>query len=309
MGNSIAIPSFSPSQLRTIKQTVAKDTNQEEFDLFMEACRSYGLDPFRKQIHAAVYSKDDPKRRKMSIIVSRDGQRVMAHRCGDYRPATEPATITYDQDLKSPTNPLGIVSARVTLFKQDRNGEWFPVAGEAYWDEFAPVKDEWAFDQQAGKRQPTGNKTLDATGQWAKMPRLMIAKCAESQALRAGWPEQFGNIYSEEEMDRLAAESSASEELREYERAEREARIGGPALMMVFDDTATLTRVPVGAAHDRVAEFLDAAEPEDVHKFEVRNRETLKELWAHDKAAALDLKKRIEAKTARLGSADEGEAA
>ena len=79
--------------------------------------------------------------------------------------------------------------------------------------------------------------------------------------------------------------------------------------MLVFDDTATLTKVPMGQVHDRVAEFITAASPEDAHKFEIRNREPLRELWAHDKAAALDIKKRIEAKTALLTGPTGDEAA
>lgn len=197
MATAIMQSGFNAAQLRTIKQTVAKDTNPTEFDLFMEACRSYGLDPFRKQIFAVVYAKDKPDKRKMSIIVSRDGQRVIASRCKDYRPASDPAAIIYDQELKGPLNPKGILSVTVKLWKQDNKGEWYPVIGEAYWDEFAPITDEWGENDQ-GKWARTGKKALDSSGQWAKMPVVMITKCAESQALRAGWPEQFGNVYSEE---------------------------------------------------------------------------------------------------------------
>lgn len=106
----------------------------------MEAARSYGLDPFRRQIIPLVFNKDakDQSRRRMSIVVSRDGLRVVAQRCGNYRPASEPAEIIYDEDLKGPTNPKGIVMARVYLWQQDKRGDWFKVVGEAMWDEFAP---------------------------------------------------------------------------------------------------------------------------------------------------------------------------
>ncbi|APX88681.1 phage recombination protein Bet [Brevirhabdus pacifica] len=298
MSNAVTLSGYTPAQIRTIKQTVAKDTNETEFDLFMEACRSYGLDPFRKQIHAVVYSKDRPDRRKMSIIVSRDGLRVLAQRCRDYRPASEPAQIVHDEALAGPTNPKGIVSATVRLWKQDNRGEWYPVIGEAYWDEFAPVMDEWAFDKEAGKRQPTGRKTLDQSGNWAKMPIVMLTKCAESQALRAGWPDQFGNIYSEEEMERLKTDTTASEALHELEQAEREARVGGAGILMVFDDTMKLEKVPMGMVHDRCADFLRTATPEEAHVFRVRNEHALRDFWVHDKGAALEIKKLIEGKEA-----------
>lgn len=302
MTNAISTSGYSAAQLRTIKDTVAADTNNSEFDLFMEACRSYRLDPFRKQIHAVVYNKDKPNKRKMSIIVSRDGLRVLAQRCKDYRPASEPAEIIYDADQKGPTNPKGIVSATVRLWKQDNRGEWFPVIGEAYWDEFAPIREKWA-ENENGKWSPTGKMELDY-GNWSKMPIVMITKCAESQALRAGWPDQFGNIYAEEEMDRLSTEATATEALEAYAQEERQKMVGGPALMMVFDDTMKLERVPLGEVMDRCLEKIEGSTPEEVHAFRIRNAESLKDFWAHNKADALELKKRIEKAEAKLNRSD-----
>lgn len=309
MTNAIAASGYSAAQLRTIKQTVAKDTDQTEFDLFMEACRSYRLDPFRKQIHAVVYNRDKPAKRSMSIIVSRDGLRVLAQRCKDYRPASEPAQIVYDADMKGPLNPKGILSVTVRLWKQDNRGEWFPVIGEAYWDEFAPIKDEWG-ENDEGKWRPTGNKALEA-GNWSKMPIVMITKCAESQALRAGWPDEFGNVYSEEEMDQLRAAATASEALEELERHEREAKLGGPGLLIAFDPNISLEKVPMGKVHDRCETFIRDATPEEAYAFSIRNTSSLREFWAHDKAAALDLKKQLEAKAEQFdpSSKDESEAA
>lgn len=302
MATAIEASGYNAAQLRTIKHTVAADTNDLEFDLFMEACRSYGLDPFRKQIHAVVYSKDKPDKRKMSIIVSRDGLRVLAQRCNDYRPASEPARIEYDDGSKGPANPKGIVSATVTLWKQDNRGEWYPVIGEAYWDEFAPIIDEWAWDDAKGKRAPTGKKSVE--GNWAKMPIVMITKCAESQALRAGWPDQFGNIYSEEEMTRLAVDQTATETLREMERAEREARIGGHGVLMVFDDAMKLEKVPMGNIADRCLEFVKQATPEEAHAFRIRNENSLREFWAHSPADALAVKKALDAKESQMKIGD-----
>lgn len=290
------IATFSPSQLQIIKTTVARDTNSSEFDLFMEACKSYGLDPFRKQIHAVVYNKDREDRRKMTIIVSRDGLRVLASRSGDYRPASEPAVIVYDDGLRGPTNPKGIFSATVKLWKQDKRGEWFPVIGEAHWDEFAPLSDEWGEDPETGKRRPTGKKTLDASGNWAKMPLVMITKCAESQALRAGWPETFGSLYSEEEMERLETQATASQAMEEFARAEREKRTGGAGLLMVFSDNGPLEKVSLGSVADRCIGFIEQNEPLEVWKFRTRNEHALRDFWAHMPGDALELKKKFEAK-------------
>lgn len=289
----MSLTTYTPSQIQTIKRTVAKDTNADEFDLFMEACRSYHLDPFRKQISAIVFNKDNAAKRQMSIIVSRDGYRVLAQRCGDYRPASDPVEYEMDESLKSGTNPSGVVKASTRLWKQDRKGDWYPVYGEAYWDEFAPIKDEWAWNEQQRKRTPTGKKTVE--GNWAKMPRVMIAKCAESQALRAGWPDQFGGVYSEEEMDRavtIDAQATASEIVAQQEAEDRERRVGR-GIVAIFDGPA-LESVPSGQFYDRAIEHIRDMKPEKIYEWSVSNRESLKQFWAEEPSDALALKREIE---------------
>lgn len=289
-----------PNQIALVKQTIAKDCNEAEFNLFMEAAKSYGLDPFRKQVLPLVFNKSDEKKRRMSIVVSRDGLRVIAQRCKNYRPASEPAQLTFDEALKGPTNPKGIVSATVRLWQQDSRGEWFPVIGEAHWDEFAPIVDEWAYDQGEGKRKPTGKKVLDQSGNWARMPIVMITKCAEAQALRAGWPDVFGGIYAEEEMDQAIA-ADASEIVRREEERNRLQRIGAlDAITVTFGDNWKLEQVPVGQFYDRCSEFVRESEPAEVHRWEVANQEPLRQFWARAPSDALELKKVIEKKTDAL---------
>lgn len=295
MTNAIAKSGYSPAQIQTIKNTVAAGTTDNEFNMFMEACRNWGLDAFRKQIHCIIFSANNPKNRRVAIFPSRDGLRVMAARCADYRPADEKPQIDYDQNLKGPTNPLGIESATVKLYKQDSSGNWNAVVGIAYWDEFAPVVNEWAYDQEQGKKAPTGEKVLQ-DGTWHKMGRLMIAKCAEGQALRAGWPETFGGMPLAEELEREQAEESATSMLEEYQEQLRLERTGGPGLLMVFDDSMSLQKVPLGQVYDQCDEFIRKMDPAEVYNFQIRNEQSLRDFWVHDKAAALELKEKIETK-------------
>lgn len=307
--NEITKFTMSPKQITLVKTTVAKDTNDDEFNLYMEVAKAKGLDPFIGQIIPMVFNKDNAAKRKMTIIISRDGQRVIAQRCGDYRPASKPPEYERDKDLISPLNPQGIVSATTYLWKQDqKSGDWYEVAGQAFWEEFAPVSDEWLYDQDAGKRKPTGKKVLDSSGNWCRMPRLMIAKCAEMQALRAGWPEQFTGLYDEAEMDRAKVLDLSATEIVQQERQEHRLRtIGGKdAITIWWEDGFALENVPDGQLVDRVAEFIKDLAAEKIARWQDANRASLQVFWARHPGDALEIKKMIEAKiTKRPANADD----
>lgn len=291
-----SLPDLNARQIELIKRTVAADCNNDEFNLFIEVARRVRLDPFRKQITPLVFSKNDPKKRRMSIIIGLDGQRILAQRCGNYRPAEEPTEYIIDDSLKGPLNPNGIVLARVKLWQQDNLGAWFPVSGEAYWQEFAPLKEIWATGEE-GKRVPTGRFTLDETGNWARMPRVMLSKCATMQALRAGWPDQFDGLYAPEEMERAQiADMDASEIAEEAASQRRLEAVAGNGKALIVDwliEGQPLVRVPVGEFADRVVELV-AKHPERAATFRDRNRIALQEFWAASPSDALELKKAIE---------------
>lgn len=300
---NLAALDYTPTQLITIRNTVAADANDVEFNLFIQAARNYGLDPFRKQIFCLIFNKNKPDRRKQAIIVGRDGMRSIAQRCGDYRPASEKAEFEIEENLAGPTNPAGLVSVTVKLWKQDNRGEWWPVVGTAYWDEFAPVKEIWDYNEETGTRGPSGKFELDKSGNWAKMPKLMLQKCAEAQALRAGWPDQFGGLYDEAETDVMRMKDvTPTEEIYQEQMHRREQAIGGKGILMTFDASGVFERVPMGKVVDRCAEFVKETDAETVYRWSIQNREPLKEFWAHNASDALELKKIIEAKTASLAA-------
>lgn len=305
-------------QLALVKTTIAKDCNPDEFNLFTEVARGKGLDPFLGQIIPMVFSKNNAAKRKMTIIITRDGQRVIAQRCGDYRAASKPPTYETDPALKSASNPLGLVSATVYLWKQDaRSGEWNEIAGQAYWDEFAPLSyPADAYDHvDTGETWPDGNpkklkklkpgavQQLDDSGNWAKQPRLMLAKCAEMQALRAGWPAQFAGLYDDAEMAKTEVMDRDASEIVEAEFEEQRMKRIGSANSITFywGENFALEAVPVGQLADRIAEFVDETAPDPLRKWRDANRIGLREFWAKAPSDALAVNAMIEAK---LGERD-----
>lgn len=311
MGNVTALhggrsmDAFTPQQLDLVRRTVAADCNDDEFRMFVHASRHLGLDPLRKQIYAFVFNKTKPEKRKMSIIVGIDGARKVAAKSGDYRPDDRPARIEYDDAAKGPNNPLGIVRAEVSVYKMDKNGLWFPIAGEAHWDEFAPLKEQWA-EGEDGKRRPTGKVELDQSGNWPRMGRVMIAKCAEMQALRRGWPDDLSNVYEQSEVDRARViDIDPVEAVSEAQKAQRMSRIGGPGILVAMTAHDPLVAIPAGQLADKAIERINQIEVvAELRWFRDTNREAFRQLWGHDKDAGLSVNKALDERMETLAKGD-----
>jgi phage recombination protein Bet len=102
------------------------------------------------------------------IIVSIDGFRAIAERTGCYAPG--PTRYEYDENK-------ALVAAYVTVRKLVA-GTWFDVEESAFYEEYR------------------GSSPI-----WKSKPRVMLAKCAESRALRRSFSSELSGVYSAEELD------------------------------------------------------------------------------------------------------------
>ena len=298
MNNVVTIANtFRPSQIALIER-MNPDCNPTEFNQFMHVAAQLGLDPLRKQIYAFVFNKDKPDSRRMSIVVGIDGFRSVAKRSGEYRPDTRAPRFTYDPELKNDaTNPLGLVSAEVSVFQWSHDA-WHEVTAVAYWDEFAPIVDggDWQ-ENERGKRffKKDGTRMLDPKKDaWRKMARIMLSKCAEAQAIRRAWPEDLSAIYSDEEMDRARTIDLTATELAEQANVENRLAMIGGADTIMFDMGDGLERVPLSKAADMILERFRSMQPHEVLQWKNANRVPLQDFWARAKADALEVKKEIE---------------
>jgi phage recombination protein Bet len=153
------------------KQVVPNDTTDEELLLFFKICKHAGLDPFTKQIYAIRRSK------KLSIETSINGYRLIAHNSHDFAGVDE---AEYDTETAKHPN-----WARVTVYRMVQ-GQRQPFTAKVRWDEFQACSDA----TEAWKRN-----------NWDKMPYHMLAKVAESHALRKAFQERLTAIYTSDEMD------------------------------------------------------------------------------------------------------------
>ncbi|GLI94674.1 phage recombination protein Bet [Methylocystis echinoides] len=281
---------YNPRDLALIRRTVAADTTDDEFALFIHWARSLRLDPLRRQTHAFVFSKSDPKRRRLSLVTSIEGYRAIAARTGNYRPDEQEPTFITDETLKSELNPAGLISCSIRVW-QHSHGQWFQITGTARWDEFAPIRTVRV------DNQPTDRKVLDKSGKWADMPFLMLAKCAEAQALRKGWPEDLANTFVGEEVDQAAPNLHPAEAAAEGATRERLERIGGrEGIIVDWLDETPLEPVPIGRLADRIIAYIRDRRRDNrtIIAWRERNRHALREFWARAPADALGVKQAIE---------------
>jgi phage recombination protein Bet len=160
---------YTTAQVELIKKTVAAGCSNDELALFLEVCKGSGLNPFMKQIYAI--KRGD----KMTVQTGIDGYRLLAARTGDLAGIDDAV-----YDAESDERPAW---ASVTVWRFVR-GQRVPFTAKARWREYAQV-----------------NRDGNPTAMWAKMPYLMLGKCAEALALRKAFPAELSGVYTAEEMD------------------------------------------------------------------------------------------------------------
>jgi len=191
---------------------------------------------------------------------------------------------------------------------------WHAVNGTAYWDEFVPLKtnpdafrredtgEVWPDTKKPKKRKVAiegadAGLAVDPSGQWAKMPRNQIAKCARMQALRGGWPETFSGVYAPEEMDRAVAQDMTASEMVEMEREQRRMKVIAMSddEYPFVDNEGTLSFIAAGRYGDHIISSARCYEKaSDIEAMLIRNRDGMQRYWAKHKDDALSIRAELD---------------
>lgn len=175
---------WSTEQRDLIKRTVAPDATDDELAMFLHIAGKSGLDPLQRQIHFTKRSG------RVTIIAGIDGLQARAAREADFE------GIIY-----------GVVCQKDDFAFDATKGEVVKHTYNAFGDR-GGILGAWATVRRRGKLPFTATVRFSEYNQahsptWKQMPHVMLAKVARSTALRLAYPEQFGGLYEQAEMDQV----------------------------------------------------------------------------------------------------------
>lgn len=177
--------SIGREQVELLKRTICQGATDDELALFVQAAKRLQLDPFARQVFAVKRWDGQQRREVMAIQVSIDGFRLVAERTGKYAGQLGPFWSADGKEwLEVWLGKEPPAAAKVAVLRHDFKE---PVWAVATWEQYKQTKKEGG-----------------VTAMWAKMGPLMLAKCAESLALRRAFPNELSGVYTQEEMQQAA---------------------------------------------------------------------------------------------------------
>lgn len=175
---------LSPQIVRNYLVNGNGNITDQEVVYFINLCKSQGLNPFIKDCYLIKYGDSQPAQ----MVVSKDVFLKRAERNEQYD-GSEAGVIVLSQDGE-------VIYRKGSFYLKDREelvGGWADVYKK---DITHPMHVEVAFDEYAGR-----TKTGALNSQWASKGGTMIRKVALTQALRETFPNDFQQLYGEEEMN------------------------------------------------------------------------------------------------------------
>lgn len=205
---------LSPKMIRAYLVSGGGNVTDQEIMMFLSLCKFQHLNPFLREAYLIKFGSSPA-----TMVVGKDVFTKRARRNPDYVGKKAGITVL---DVNG-----NLIEREGTLVLKGETlvGGWAKVFIKGYeTPEYAAV----SFDEYAGRKS---NGELN--NQWATKPATMIRKVALVHALREAFPEDYGGMYSPEEIP-VAAEvvlddATASEPIPVQEEKTEHSEISAPA--------------------------------------------------------------------------------
>lgn len=179
---------LSPATVRNYLVNGGGNVTDQEVMMFLTLCRYQRLNPFLKEVYLIKYGNSPA-----TIVTGKELFMKRANRNPNYA-GKKAGIIVASKENGAVTEREGTVYIPET---EELIGGWAKVYIKGHNEpEYVSV----SFNEYAGRKS---DGTLNS--QWATKPATMIRKVALVQALREAFPEDFGGLYSPEEMGNSAA--------------------------------------------------------------------------------------------------------
>ncbi|ROH87969.1 phage recombination protein Bet [Pseudomethylobacillus aquaticus] len=195
--NKAPVPALQMSEddlIKVLQDSVYPGAQVNSIKMVINVCRAAGKDPLKKPYHivpmpVATGEKDrngwDIKKMRDVIMPGINDYRTDAARTGQHAGSSEPEfgpDVTETLDGVSITYPLW---CRVAVKRRMPSGEIVEFTAKELWKENYASKSK---------------ESSAPNAMWKKRPYAQLAKCAEAQALRKGFPE-VGSQPTADEME------------------------------------------------------------------------------------------------------------
>jgi phage recombination protein Bet len=173
--------SFTDEERRIIRESFMPGASDAEARPLLAVAETLRLSPFKRQIHFVKRWNREAQREVWSFQTSIDGYRSIAEESGEFIGADEPEFYFAERINPATGEPTGKkeLACKVRVW---RKGFEKPFVGNVRYSEFV---------------QTTKDGTPNAM--WAKSPHNMLAKCAESAAIRKAFPQRLAGVHGEED--------------------------------------------------------------------------------------------------------------
>ncbi|POH05655.1 phage recombination protein Bet [Fructilactobacillus lindneri] len=180
---------LSPSMVRNYLVSGKGNVSDQEIVSFMQLCKYQGLNPFLNEAYLVKYGSAPA-----SIITSKEAFMKRANSDPHFKGFKAGILVQRGEELKK-------LDGAIKLPKDILIGGWAEVKRD---DRDYPISVEISLDE-FGKGQST----------WKQMPMNMIRKTAIVNALREDFPEQLGNLHTDDEQGQGLAPKNINNQAKE----------------------------------------------------------------------------------------------